>query len=264
MNPRLSPAWLRYLVTVGAREDSDGWRWKIDPTMRFGGFGPWRPEWAVLRLPGLAAPFLAVLGRAPEVMGWGTEPERVLPFLPPGGRCEILDDVGHFVHIEQPDLVAGMVLEHLGSPPMSAAPRMLRHNRVDLALHELRPGDGRPLLLLHGLGERSPADVPSWLDGWTGPVAALDFTGHGESTIPTGGGYTAELLLADADAALAALGQATVFGRGLGAYIALQLAGARPTDVVGAVLDDGPGLAGGATFPTSQSFFMLPQARRPA
>ena len=69
---------------------------------------------AIARAP---APFLAVLGRAPEDMGWGTEPERVLPFLPPGGRCEILDDVGHFVHIEQPDLVAGMVLEHLGTPP---------------------------------------------------------------------------------------------------------------------------------------------------
>src|SRR5262249_44750066 len=37
MNPRLSPEWLRYLVSVGARKDADGWRWRIDPTMRFGG-----------------------------------------------------------------------------------------------------------------------------------------------------------------------------------------------------------------------------------
>ena len=59
-------------------------------------------------------PFLAVLGRAPEVMGWGTAPERVLPYLPPGGRCEILDDVGHFVHIEAPDRVAEMVLDLVG------------------------------------------------------------------------------------------------------------------------------------------------------
>jgi hypothetical protein len=41
MNPRLSIEWLEYLVTVGARHDEDGWRWKLDPTMRFGGFGPW-------------------------------------------------------------------------------------------------------------------------------------------------------------------------------------------------------------------------------
>jgi pimeloyl-ACP methyl ester carboxylesterase len=114
MNPRLSPEWLRYLASVGAREDEDGWRWKIDPTMRFGGFGPWRPEWTVLKLPGLAMPFLAVLGRQPEEMGWGTDPERVRQYLPPGGRMEILDDAGHFVHIEQPERVAELVLDVVG------------------------------------------------------------------------------------------------------------------------------------------------------
>ena len=134
----------------------------------------------------------------------------------------------------------------------------LDHNRIKLALHRIRDGDGRPLLFLHGLGERSPDEVPMWLDAWKGPVAALDFTGHGQSTIPVGGGYTSEILLADADIALGALGQATVFGRGLGAFVALMLAGARPADVFGAILADGPGLAGGPTFPTSQSFFSLP------
>lgn len=148
---------------------------------------------------------------------------------------------------------------------------MLRHGKVDLALHRLRDGcDGltaaRPLLILHGLGEASPTTVPTWADRWLGPVAALDFTGHGASTIPRGGGYTAELLLGDADAALAELtgGDATrsitVLGRGLGAYIALQLAGARAAQVHGAVLTDGPGLAGGPTGPTSQSFFSLPSS----
>ena len=143
--------------------------------------------------------------------------------------------------------------------------RMLEHNKVRLALHELRSGaDGaRPLLLLHGLGERSPKDVPEWAASWPGAVHALDFTGHGESTIPRGGGYSAELLLADADAALAALGQATVVGRGVGAYVALMLAGARATEVHGTVLCDGPGLFGGASGPTSQSFVTLPQATRP-
>jgi pimeloyl-ACP methyl ester carboxylesterase len=139
----------------------------------------------------------------------------------------------------------------------------LEHNRIRLALHHLREGDGRPLLFLHGLGEASPAAVPNWLDAWTGPIAALDLTGHGASTIPVGGGYTSEILLADADIALAALGQATVFGRGLGAFIALMLAGSRPADVVGAVLADGPGLAGGPTFPTSQSFVVMPEPKGP-
>ncbi len=49
-----------------------------------------------------------------------------------------------------------------------------------------------------------------------------------------------------------------MLGRGLGAYVALQLAGSRPDLVVGAVLTDGPGLAGGPTFPTSTTVFALP------
>lgn len=113
MNPRLSMEWLRYLVCVGARPDPDGWRWKIDPTLRFGGFGPWRPEWSMQRMPGLAVPVLGVLGLEAEAMGWGTRPEDVLPYLPPDAHLEALDGVGHFVHIEQPRLVADLVLTFL-------------------------------------------------------------------------------------------------------------------------------------------------------
>jgi pimeloyl-ACP methyl ester carboxylesterase len=137
----------------------------------------------------------------------------------------------------------------------------LTHYRIQLALHQLRGGEGRPLLLLHGLGEQSPTATPAWADGWPGPVVALDFTGHGGSTVPAGGGYSAEILLGDADIALTHLGEATVVGRGLGAYIALMLAGARPQRVRGAVLCDGPGLWGGASGPTSSSFTVLPDDR---
>ncbi len=130
---------------------------------------------------------------------------------------------------------------------------LLTHVKVQLALHELRPGTGRPLLLLHGLGEHTPAAAPTWADGWSGPVFGLDLTGHGASSRAPGGGYTAEILMADVDAALAHLGPATVVGRGLGAYVALLIAGARPALVVGAVLCDGPGLSGGGPAPHSPS-----------
>ncbi len=127
----------------------------------------------------------------------------------------------------------------------------VRNNRISLALHPLQDGDGRPLLILHGLGEQAPAAVPDHLAAWPGPVWALDFTGHGASSIPAGGGYYCEVLMADVDAALAHLGPATVYGRGLGAYVALMIAGARPDLVRGAVLDDGPGLIGGGSLPTT-------------
>ena len=128
----------------------------------------------------------------------------------------------------------------------------LTHNRIELALHELRAATGPRLLLLHGLGEASPPRVPDFAAAWPGAIHALDFTGHGASTLPAGGGYTAEILMADADLALQELGAATVVGRGLGAYIALLIGGARATQVQGAVLADGPGLSGGPTVPTSQ------------
>jgi pimeloyl-ACP methyl ester carboxylesterase len=125
----------------------------------------------------------------------------------------------------------------------------LRHAKVELALHTLREAEGRPLLLLHGLGERTPASLPRELLAWPGPVYGLDFTGHGQSTIPRGGGYTAEVLMGDADTALRHLKHATVVGRGLGAYVALLLAGARPAEVRGTILRDGLGLAGGGATP---------------
>lgn len=112
MNPRLSREWLRYLVTIGARKDADGWRWKIDPSMRFGGFGPWRPEWSLLRMPGLGMPFLGILGRHMEQMGWGVTADDIRPYLPPDAEFHEVD-TGHFVHIEQPEQVAGLVLDFL-------------------------------------------------------------------------------------------------------------------------------------------------------
>jgi pimeloyl-ACP methyl ester carboxylesterase len=116
MNPRLSHEWLRYLVSVGARRDPDGWRWKIDPVMRLGGFGPWRPEWAMARVPGLSMPLLAIIGQAAEPMGWGTPAADILPNLPAEGRLEVFPEVGHFVHIEAPERVADMVVDFLGTP----------------------------------------------------------------------------------------------------------------------------------------------------
>ncbi len=127
--------------------------------------------------------------------------------------------------------------------------QLLTHANVKLALHPLRGGTGRALLVLHGLGARSPRTVAPDLEAWPGPIHALDFTGHGDSTVPMGGGYTAEILMADADVALSHLGRASVLGYGIGAYVALLLAGARPGQVRGAILCDGPGLAGGGEEP---------------
>lgn len=134
---------------------------------------------------------------------------------------------------------------------MSPVPVLLRHNKIRLALHELRAGEGRPLLHLHGLAERSPDHVPAHLAAWPGPVWALDLSGHGDSDIAIGAGYFCEALMGDVDVAISHLGAVTIYGRGLGAYVGLLAAGGRPELVRGAILADGPGLAGGGPWPAS-------------
>jgi pimeloyl-ACP methyl ester carboxylesterase len=114
-NPRLSHAWLRYLVQQGARRDPDGWRWKIDPSLRMGGFGPWRSRWATDKLPGFPIPMLALLGTEQEPMGWDVTAAEIEPYLPVGARVEVLADTGHFIHIERPHETAKLVLDFLKS-----------------------------------------------------------------------------------------------------------------------------------------------------
>ena len=135
----------------------------------------------------------------------------------------------------------------------------LVNGSLRLALHTLAEGDGvtHPLLLLHGLGERSPSTRPAWTAAWPGAVLALDFTGHGDSDVPVSGGYMPETLMADVDAVLADRGPVTIVGRGLGAWIALLIAGARTALVRGVVLADGSGLVGGGPHPPSPYVVVL-------
>jgi pimeloyl-ACP methyl ester carboxylesterase len=114
MNPRLPLEWLQYVAGIGAEEVEGGWRWKLDPVFRPGGFGPWRPEWSMFRLAGLAQPVLAVLGLEVEMMSWGTSPDDVRPYLPLGAKFVPLADTGHFVHIERPGVIADLIIEHIG------------------------------------------------------------------------------------------------------------------------------------------------------
>jgi len=124
----------------------------------------------------------------------------------------------------------------------------ITHGRITLALHELARTDGPSLLLLHAL-HGSSDDWGEIFAAWPGSVYALDFAGHGRSQWLSGGAYYPELLLGDADAALAHIGPAAIVGAGLGAYVALLVAGARPDSVPAALLLPGDGLHGGGPLP---------------
>jgi pimeloyl-ACP methyl ester carboxylesterase len=150
-----------------------------------------------------------------------------------------------------------------GSEPMPSAHTvtMLNHGRIELALHHLSSGieSGAPLLLLHSLGARTTGQLPAAVSQqWAGPVFGLDFTGHGLSSCPRGGGYSAELLMADADTALREIGPAVVVGSGLGGYVGLLVAGAAAGRVIGVAVTGGSGLAGGGVRPGSESIAVPP------
>jgi pimeloyl-ACP methyl ester carboxylesterase len=125
---------------------------------------------------------------------------------------------------------------------------VLRHGRVSIALHPLREAAGPALLCLHAVGG-SARDFREAASLWSGPVFALDFAGHGDSGRLRGGAYHPELLAGDADAALAHVGSAHLVGAGIGAYVALLLAGGRPDAVPAALLLPGAGLEGGGADP---------------
>ena len=113
-NPRLRDPWLRYFVFHDAREAADGWRWKSDPQIAAGGFGPFKPEWIAPGWRKMRAPLLALVGSEPDT--WGPLPEALL-----SARLANVQDLsratvegcGHFIHMEQPAATAKSILGFL-------------------------------------------------------------------------------------------------------------------------------------------------------
>lgn len=125
----------------------------------------------------------------------------------------------------------------------------VRNGRVEVALHERRAGEGRPLLLLHAL-YGSSADWGSEVEAWPGPVHALDFSGHGASGRLRGGAYSYERFLSDADLALRAIGtDAALAGAGMGAWYGMLLAATRAERIPACLLIPGAGLSAGGDRP---------------
>jgi pimeloyl-ACP methyl ester carboxylesterase len=105
------------------------------------------------------------------------------------------------------------------------------------------PGQGVPVLLLHGLASTRRfwnLVVPDLVAAGL-PVVALDQRGHGESPVPDDADFSPAAVADDAATALDALGlsRAVVVGHSWGATIALTLAARHPGRVLAAVALDG-------------------------
>jgi len=115
LNPRQSHEWLCYLVSKGAYEQEDGWRWKLDPAIRPGGFGVMRSRWMTDRLPGFPVPLLALFSTIDEPMGWDCKLADLIDYLPASARAIEMPNTGHFIHIERPRQTADLIIDFLRS-----------------------------------------------------------------------------------------------------------------------------------------------------
>ena len=114
-NQRLPEPWLHYFVFHGARRVGEGWTWKSDP--RVGdSFGPWKPEWIAPTLQQLRVPLLAIVGSEPDFYGPASDAQLDvrLAYARDAVRVRI-PGAGHFVHMEQPEQTARVILDFLTS-----------------------------------------------------------------------------------------------------------------------------------------------------
>jgi pimeloyl-ACP methyl ester carboxylesterase len=115
-NPKLDRDWLRYFVYHGARQAEDGWRWKGDPMLVGGGFGPFRPDWIAPAWINIPVTMLAVIGSVED--HWGPLPEDILTerlaYVPRLERATI-EGSGHFIQMERPVELARVILDFLAT-----------------------------------------------------------------------------------------------------------------------------------------------------
>ena len=85
------------------------------------GVGPFKPEWIAPGWTRLRVPMLALIGSEPDT--WGPLPEPLLAsrlsYVPELERG-VVQDAGHFMHIEQPERTARLVLDYLQDDEGSA------------------------------------------------------------------------------------------------------------------------------------------------
>jgi pimeloyl-ACP methyl ester carboxylesterase len=111
VNVRLPRPWVEHLVEHGSVEIEGGFVWKADPTFRSGFPGDWDAEYDEAEQRQRRDVPVLVLTGAEEDAWSNHEPDVVARKVAriPGARHHVIEGAGHYVHIEQPDVV----LDHL-------------------------------------------------------------------------------------------------------------------------------------------------------
>lgn len=109
VNTRMPAAWLDHLVEHGSMEAPGGVSWKWDPL--FNTFLPdgFNTSWITEDYHHIACPVLAIMGGADDMWSFPADELDERASHVPDIRVEVVQDAGHYVHLEQP----AMVLDHI-------------------------------------------------------------------------------------------------------------------------------------------------------
>jgi pimeloyl-ACP methyl ester carboxylesterase len=127
-NPGVPMAFVDHLVATAAApvEEAGGaeggpadgtWQWKVDPAAAIAPPHAWTTAACLEALATLAVPFLGLRAGVDAAFAGQPDVDDIVRHLPPGGRLEVLDGLGHFAHTQDPELVVRHVLNFLGPPP---------------------------------------------------------------------------------------------------------------------------------------------------
>ncbi len=114
VNTRMPSEWLDHLARHGSRSTADGVVWKWAPLMNPDlpeGFGE---SWVTADLGAVQCHTLALMGDAEE--DWSLPSAEVPERASHVSKVEyhVVADAGHYVHLEQPDVVIGLIRAFLG------------------------------------------------------------------------------------------------------------------------------------------------------
>jgi pimeloyl-ACP methyl ester carboxylesterase len=112
-SPRLGRDWAQHLVRHAAREVEGGWVWKADP--RFGAAVPsdFDVEMLEEEMHRVRCPVLVLMGSEPDTWRDLTPAEEDERARWLRARLVRVPDAGHYVHVEQPDIVVDEIVAFL-------------------------------------------------------------------------------------------------------------------------------------------------------
>ena len=177
----------------------------------------------MIRLPGVGVPVLAVLGTGRRADGLGHQaPRTCCPTCRPAAASSVLEDAGHFVHIERPHEVAEMVLEFARVTAVRSATTRCPSRSTTCARGRGPPAaaPARPRRALARRGAGAPGSLAR---------AGVGARPHRPRRV-VDRSRRRRVLRRGADGRRRRRARPPrrrhVFGRGLGAYVALLIAGA--------------------------------------